>query len=245
MRRESFQVVELRRYITKEGERDHFVRTFESYFPEAFQQLGAIAFGQFLERGNPASFFWLRGFKDIDARAIVNAAFYYGPLWKEHRTEMNDRLVDSDNVLLLRPLSPERGVVVLPAVDPIREADGAHGVAVAQIFAVREASIEAFAKEAETSFACYRAAGVREAGVLITLDVPNNFPQLPVRTDGPYLVWLGIMKDDQALLGRFRTLAEESSRALAARGLLRGMPELVILDPASRSRLRWLPEWGD
>ena len=245
MRREGFQVVELRRYITKEGERDHFVRTFESYFPEAFQQLGAIAFGQFLERGNPASFFWLRGFKDIDARAIVNSAFYYGPLWKEHRTEMNDRLVDSDNVLLLRPLSPERGVVVLPAVDPIREPDGAHGVAVAQIFAVREASVEAFAKEAETSFAGYRAAGVREAGVLITLDVPNNFPQLPVRTDGPYLVWLGIMKDDQALNGRFRTLAEESSRALAARGLLRGTPELVILDPASRSRLRWLPEWGD
>src|SRR5258708_8774378 len=153
MRREGFQVVELRRYITKEGERDHFVRTFESYFPEAFQQLGAIAFGQFLERGNPASFFWLRGFKDIDARAIVNAAFYYGPLWKEHRTEMNDRLVDSDNVLLLRPLSPERGIVVLPALDPIREADGAHGVAGAPIFSVRGASVGTIAKEAETAFA--------------------------------------------------------------------------------------------
>src|SRR5258708_36896366 len=133
MRREGFQVVELRRYITKEGERDHFVRTFESYFPEAFQQLGAIAFGQFLERGNPAAFFWLRGFKDIDARAIVNSAFYYGPLWKEHRTEMNDRLVDSDNVLLPRPLRPERGIVVLPPLDPIRGADGAHAVAAAHI----------------------------------------------------------------------------------------------------------------
>jgi len=31
--------------------------------------------------------------------------------------------------------------------------------------------------------------------VLVTLDVPNNFPQLPVRTDGPYLVWLGIVRD--------------------------------------------------
>lgn len=245
MHREGFQVVELRRYIMKEGERDHFVRTFESWFPEAFQQLGAIAFGQFLERGNPAAFFWLRGFRDIDARAVVNAAFYYGPLWKEHRTAMNDRLVDSDNVLLLRPLSPERGVLVLPAVDPIAEADGAHGVAVAQIFAIREKSVEAFAKQAEATFAGYREAGVREAGVLVTLDVPNNFPQLPVRNDGPYVVWLGIMKGDKTLLERFEGLASESARTLEATGLLRGTPELVILDPAKRSRLRWLREWGD
>ena len=31
---------------------------------------------------------------------------------------MNDRLLDSDDVLLLRPLRPERGITVLPAVDP-------------------------------------------------------------------------------------------------------------------------------
>src|ERR1700682_6262392 len=127
------------------------------------------------------------------------AAFYYGPLWKEHRTRMNDLLVDSDNVWLLRPLSPDRGVVVLPAVDVVKEADGVHGVAVAQIFAVREKSVEAFAKQAEAAFARYRAAGVREAGVLVTLEVTNNFPQLPVRTDGPYLVWLGIATDDRTL----------------------------------------------
>src|SRR5258708_18110780 len=176
MRRESFQVVELRRYITKEGERDHFASTFERYFPEAFKQLGAIAFGQFLERGNPAGCFWLRWFKDIDARAIVTSAFYYGPLWKEHRTEMNDRMVDSDNVLLLRPLSPERGIVVLPAVDPIREAEGARGVAVAQIFAVPEASGGAFAQEAETSFSGHPAGGGPAAHSPVTPGVTHHFP---------------------------------------------------------------------
>ena len=39
-----FQVIEFRRYIVKEGEREHFAEYFERYFPEAFQQLGAIAF---------------------------------------------------------------------------------------------------------------------------------------------------------------------------------------------------------
>ena len=45
-----FQVIELRRYKVREGRRESFARYFESFFPEAFQQLGAIAFGQFFER---------------------------------------------------------------------------------------------------------------------------------------------------------------------------------------------------
>ncbi len=240
-----FGVIEFRRYTIKAGGRDHFARYFETFFPEAFQQMGAIAFGQFFERANHSRFTWLRGFKDMDARATVNAAFYYGPLWKEHRSTLNDLMVDSDDVLLLRPLSPERAVAILPAVDPVNEEKGARGVVVAEIFAVKPNSVEAFAQQAEATFAGYRTAGVREAGVLVTLDAPNNFPQLPVRTDGPYLVWLGIIKDNQSLESRFKPSAERSTQSLAATGLLRGAPELVILDPTSRSRLRWLPEWRE
>jgi NIPSNAP. len=237
-----FQVIEFRRYTVKEGERERFAEYFESYFPEAFQQMGAMAFGQFFERKNPVGFTWMRGFKNTDARAVINAGFYYGPLWREHAFTMNSLMVDSDNVLLLRPLNPERGVTVLPSVDPVTERKGAQGVVVAQIFAVKANSVDAFAQEAEAAFAGYRAAGAREAGVLVTLDAPNNFPQLPVRTDGPYLVWLGIVKDNQALETQFTPLAERSSKSLSATGLLRGAPELVILDPTRRSRLRWLPE---
>jgi hypothetical protein len=237
-----FQVLEFRRYTIKKGEREHFAQYFESYFPEAFEQLGALACGQFFERNNPSGFTWIRGFHNIDARATVNAAFYYGPLWKEHKSTMNDILTDSDNVLLLRPVSPERGVTILPAVDPVTEERGAQGIVVAQIFAVKADSVESFAKQAEATFTGYRAAGVREAGVLVTLDVSNNFPQLPVRTDGPYLVWLGILKDSQMLETRFNPLAERSLQALSATGLLRGTPELQVLDPTRRSRLRWLPE---
>ena len=235
-----FQVIEFRRYTVKEGKREHFAEYFESFFPEAFQQMGAIVFGQFFERKNPVGFTWMRGFKNIDARAIINAGFYYGPLWREHGLTMNRLMVDADNVLLLRPLSSERGVTVLPSVDPVTETKGAQGLVVAQIFAVQANSVDAFAQQAEKTFAGYRAAGVREAGVLVTLDVPNNFPQLPVRTDGPYLVWLGIIKDNQTLDTRFIPLTERALSSLSATGLLRGTPELVILDPTHRSRLRWL-----
>ena len=237
-----FQVIELRRYQIKPGRRADFAAYFESYFPEAFQQLGAIAFGQFFERQNTEAFTWLRGFKDMDARAVVNAAFYYGAVWKEHRTTLNDLIVDSDNVLLLRPLDPDSGVTVLPAVDPIKELQGAGGVVVAQIFALKPGSVERFAQQAAASFAGYREAGMRQAGVLVTLDASNNFPQLPVRTDGPYLVWLGLAKDNQLLDSTFNPLAERAAKELAAGGLLRAEPETVILDPTRRSRLRWLPQ---
>jgi hypothetical protein len=241
MQLSDFQVIEFRRYTTVEGEREHFAQYFETYFPEAFQQLGAIVFGQFFERENPSGFTWLRGFRDMEARAKVNQDFYDGPLWKEHRSTMNDRMIDWENVLLLRPLTPERGVMMVPAVDPVREKLGARGVAVAQIFGVKSESIAIFAEQAEQTFARYRAAGIREAGALVTLDAPNNFPALPFRTDGPYVVWLGIAEDNQALKSQFMALANDSARALSATGLLRETPELIVLDPTRRSRMRWLP----
>ena len=144
--------------------------------------------------------------------------------------------------MLLRPLSPDRGIPVLPSVDPVKEGKGAQGVVVAQIFAVKSNNVDAFAQQAEATFAGYRAAGAREAGVLVTLDAPNNFPQLPVRTDGSYLVWVGIVKDNKTLETRFTPLAERSLQPLSATGLLRSAPELVILDPTRRSRLRWFIE---
>jgi hypothetical protein len=236
-----FQVLEFRRYTIKEGEREHFAQYFDTYFPEALQELGTIVAGDFFERKNPSGFTWIRGFHTLEDRAVANAQFYAGSVWKEHKKTMNDLIVDSDNVMLLRPLSPEPGIPILPAVDPIVEANGAQGIVVAQIFAVKADSVEAFAKAAEPTFASYRAAGVREAGVLVTLDVPNNYPQLPIRTDGPFLVWLGVLKDNQMLENEFNPLAERSLQSLSATGLIRGASESVVLDPARRSRLRWLP----
>ena len=236
-----FQVFEFRRYSIKPGERQHFAKYFDTLFPEAFQQLGAVAAGSFLERGNETGFTWIRGFHTIDDRAVVNAAFYYGSVWNEHRDTLNNLMTDSDNVLLLRPLSPERGVMILPAIDPVTESDGALGVIVAQVFAVKRDETEAFAREAEPAFAKYRAAGARETGVLVTLDVTNNFPQLPIRTDGPYLVWLGVLHDNDTLQKDFMPVTEQAAGIFSASGHLRGAPELIVLDPTPRSRMRWLP----
>ncbi|HJP99521.1 MAG TPA: hypothetical protein VJ862_13245 [Rhodanobacteraceae bacterium] len=236
-----YPVVELRRYDIAPGQRDRFVRYFDTYFPEAFEQLGCMVFGQFEDRAAPTKFVWLRGYRDINARPIVDSAFYYGPVWREHRVRVNALFPgESDNVLLLRPMTPQEGIPVLPAVDPVDEPRGAHGVVVAQIFAVKKGDEDVFAQRAQAAFARYGGMKVRPAGVLVTLDVPNNFPQLPIRTDGPFLVWLGVVENDVAL-GKFASVASEVEHMLAATGMLRGAPERLVLDPTPRSRLRWWP----
>lgn len=237
-----FQVIEFRRYTVKETQRQEFAEYFDTYFPEAFQQLGAMAFGEFTNRDNPQGFTWIRGFEDIESRATVNSAFYYGPVWKEHASRMNDRMIDSDNVLLLHPLSPEHELKILPAVDPVREKDGSKGIVAAQIFKIDKNHVDEFVQQAKPIFNNYRNAGIREAGVLITLDVKNNFPQLPFREDGPYLVWIGILKDNDMLQNQFQPLVKNSLQALTAKTFLQGQPELIILEPTSRSRLRWISE---
>ncbi|MFZ6644867.1 hypothetical protein ACO0LO_04080 [Undibacterium sp. TJN25] len=234
-----FQVIEFRRYTIKQGGREQFALYFESFFPEAFQQLGAIAFGQFFERAHAQGFSWLRGFPSMEARAIANSAFYYGPVWKEHKATLNSLIEDSDNVYLMRPLNPERRLAVLPAMDPVREPQGAQGILVAQLFAVKAGQADHFARQAETVFASYRSAGLMEAGVLVTLDALNNFPQLPVRSDGPYLLWLGMARDQQMLDSVLPLLQQQSVRRLAETGMLAQTPELIIMDPTQRSRLRW------
>lgn len=234
-----YQVIEFRRYQIKPGKREEFATYFETYFPEAFQQLGALALGQGFERDQVHGFTWLRGFPSIDARAIANSAFYYGPVWKEHRNTLNGLLDDSDNAYLMRPLDVAHGIDAFPAVDPIAEASGAHGIWVAQLFALKPDMVDEFARHADESFARYRTAGIRQAGVLATLDANNNFPQLPVRTDGPYLLWLGVAQD-QAAVDAWQNMAKEEDRYLQSGSYLARATEEIVITPTRRSRLRWL-----
>lgn len=222
----SLQVVEFRRYTLKANEREHFSSYFDTYFPEAMQQLGAETVGSFVERDHPLMFTWLRAYREMDDRAKSNAAFYYGPVWKEHKPAVNGLIVDSDNVLLLRPVSDKHGVMLLPAVDPVNERDGARGVAVALLFKVQRERLDTFIARAEVQLSRVASESIREAAFLVTLDEKNNFPQLPIRTDGPFVVWIGIARDDEAI-------ARIDADAFDIK------PEVIVLDPTKRSRLRW------
>src|SRR5437867_3671218 len=103
------RVVELRQYTLVPKGREALIALFEREFIETQETTGMIVIGQFRDLKNPDRFVWLRGFSDMDARAVQLQDFYGGPVWKAHRDAANATIIDSDNVLLLRPASQTSG----------------------------------------------------------------------------------------------------------------------------------------
>lgn len=212
-------VIELRRYVMQPGRRDELITLFEREFIEPQAALGMPVLGIFREPDQPDRFTWLRGFADMPARAAALAAFYGGPVWQAHRDAANATMLDSDDVLLLRPSPGLPGlgsawrsaahrswrVVVLPLRDPAGNALR-EWVAAQWLPALRVAGAEAIA-------------------VFETEPAENNFPRLPVRGDGPKLVLLTAWSGNTLPL----------PTALAP--WLAGQPEVLKLDPTARSPL--------
>src|SRR3954453_2272184 len=97
-------VVELRRYTLRPGARQTLVDLFERELVEPQEAAGMVLLGWFRGGDDPDAFVWLRGFPDMDARADALTAFYRGPVWAAHRDAANATMIDSDDVLLLRPV---------------------------------------------------------------------------------------------------------------------------------------------
>src|SRR5438105_4735534 len=96
-------IVELRQYTLHPGKRHVLIELFDREFIEPQEALGIKIIGQFRDVEKRNRFVWLRGFSDMASRAQALQDFYGGPVWKAHREAANATMVDSDNVLLLRP----------------------------------------------------------------------------------------------------------------------------------------------
>src|SRR5690349_21696392 len=106
-------VVELRQYTLRPGSRDTLVEIFEANFVESQEELGMAIGGLFHDRDDADRFVWMRGFGSMEKRREALAAFYGGPVWKQHGPAANATMVDSDDVLLLQPTEPAH-----PASEP-------------------------------------------------------------------------------------------------------------------------------
>jgi hypothetical protein len=208
-------IVELRQYVLHPGMREVLIELFDREFVETQESVGMQVLGQFRDLHDPNRFVWLRGFADMEARAAGLAAFYGGPVWAKHRAVANATMIDSDNVLLLRPARSTSGFQ-LPD-----HRDNSTGQVVQASIYYFDAPIAA---ELVDEFELYLGANVAVLGLFVTEPSPNNFPALPVREDEHVLVWFG------------RAPARPLTDRLARR--LRRAPELHTLAPTSRSRLR-------
>jgi len=96
-------VFELRQYTLRPGRRDDLIELFDREFVETQEAVGIRVIGQFRDVDDPDRFVWIRAFEDMESRRRALEAFYGGPVWAAHRDAANATMIDSSDVLLLKP----------------------------------------------------------------------------------------------------------------------------------------------
>jgi hypothetical protein len=228
-------VLELRQYTLHPGRREDLIELFDREFVEPQDAVGAQVLGQFRDLDDEDRFVWLRGFADMPTRAKALADFYGGPVWRAHRDKANDTMIDSDDVLLLRPVADfdlsgrvRGGDTTLVTVTLYHLPPGGE-----------YAFLTFFADAVQPLLAD---TGAPPLAVLRTLRAENNFPALPVREDANVVAWVGSFSgaDDLAehvrLLGRETRWTHDTLPVLTKQ--LSRPPEQLQLSPTSRSLIR-------
>lgn len=213
-------IVELRQYTLHPGKRDELITLFDSAFIEPQDAAGMRVIGQFRDAGDANRFVWLRGFDGMPQRAAALARFYSGPVWQAHRDQANATMVDSDNVLLLRPAFPGSGF--RPG------APGGKLIAAAIYHFPQDAHAQAIADFGRAAVAEH--GGVRVLAQYLSEKSPNTFPRLPVREDENVFVWFAAFETRQDY-ARWQA-------ALPDGAAFPRPPQVLLLEPTARSLVR-------
>jgi hypothetical protein len=218
-------VVELRQYTLRPGQREVLIDIFDSRLVESQEAVGMSVIGQFRDLDRPDRFVWLRGFDDMDERARSLAEFYGGPVWRANSAEANATMVDTDDVLLLRPAGPGSAFQLNGAT----RSEAAAGYVEATILHLDDADQASAVRGLEQEVApAIAESGGKLLGYFVTEPAENTFPSLPVREGEDVLVW-------------FTGFAEPADGAARREAALRlgpkRPPEVLRLEPTTRSLL--------
>jgi len=235
-------VVELRQYTLVPGGRETLIGLFEREFIETQEATGMTVIGQFRDLNNPDRFVWLRGFSDMDARATQLQGFYGGPVWKAHRETANATMIDSDNVILLRPTSPNAGFQLENVSRaPVGSTNKREGILVVTIYHLGTRNEVDFGTFFERELQPHLTnAGVSVLASFVTETHPNTFPRLPVREDANVFVWFSRFPDREDYERAAATMSESMRRRKVTTKLAeltREQPEVLLLSPTARSLL--------
>jgi hypothetical protein len=230
-------IVELRQYTLLPGQRDVLIDLFEANFVESQEDTGMKVIGAFRDLDDPTRFVWLRGFDTMDSRARSLGDFYDGPVWRRHRDRANETMVDSDNVLLLRPAGRTAGFV-LPSTRPAASATGDRDGGIVEVLVVAlDAPADADTIDrltTEIAASVVDADGVPLAS-FVTEESENTFPRLPVREgEHIYAFFAGYPSREQHTAQQRR---DEIERATARAAPLKDSPVMLRLLPTKRSLL--------
>lgn len=219
-------VIELRQYTLHSGRREALIALFDREFVETQEAVGIRVLGQFRDADEAERFVWLRGYADMAARERALPAFYDGPVWAAHREASNATMVDSDDVLLLRPAWP--GAALPVQARPSGAVGSARGVLRALVV-----HLEALADDAVlAAFRALPAPVARLQACYVTEPAPNNFPRHPLRAGEPVLLALAGFAE-AAHAEAWAQALDERLKPWQARAT-----QHLRLQPTSRSALR-------
>jgi hypothetical protein len=239
-----YPVVELRQYTLRPGQRDVLIDLFDRELVESQEATGMAIVGQFRDLDDPDRFVWVRGFPSMTSRARALASFYGGPVWKAHSARANATMIDSDNVLLLRPVTAGSGFPVPAAARlPGGHAPAAPSRVLVTIYYRDQPFDQAFAdffdRQARPALV---ETGAMPLACLQTEHAENTFPALPVRTGENVFVWLARFPSAAHLSGHLHQLercGHWRDRVLPVlSAMITGAPQQLRLTPTARSLLR-------
>ena len=177
-------------------------------------------------------------------RAQALQEFYGGPIWKAHREAANATLIDSDNVLLLRPARPTSGFSLENTKrPPPGTQEISNNLVVATIYYLEPSAgadfVDFFERVLKPELIN---AGASIVAYFVTENHPNTFPALPVRENVNVFVRFSHFPDRVAYEQHVAALADsthwsnEITKALTGR--LKVPREILRLSPTARSQLR-------
>ncbi|MGH8027566.1 MAG: NIPSNAP family protein [Pseudoxanthomonas sp.] len=188
-------VLELRQYTLKPGQRDVLIGLFDDKFVAGQEAAGMTIVGQFRDLDAPDRFVWLRGFAGMPQRKLALETFYGGPIWQANRTQANATMIDSDNVLLLRPATKSSGFERKGLARDRRPA----GLVAAYLHYLQGPADASVLQDLEHQLrSTLQASGAQLQAVLVSEHSENTFPALPVRLGEEVLVWVAGFADQKA-----------------------------------------------
>lgn len=237
-------VVELRQYTLHLGKRDVLIDLFDREFIEPQETLGIKVIGQFRDLDHQDRFVWLRGFRDMTSRAKALSDFYGGPVWKTHREAANATMIDSDNVLLLRPVHPTSEFSLEKMKrPPVGSDEVPTSLIVATIYYFERSAHSDFINFFEHTLKPFTTSlGATISAYFVTETSENTFPALPVREGENVFVLFSTFEDSAAYENHVGAHSQSKRwRDEVSAGLTRYLdraPEVLKLSPTARSLLR-------
>lgn len=231
-------VMELRQYTLRGGQRETLISLFEQKFVAPLNEAGCFVRGIFRDLDDPDRFVWFRSFANLESRKRALETFYDGPVWKTHRTAANATIVDSDNVLLLKPARSLN--MKATQEQPARDAPGVYSTC---LYYMNGANAEEFsAFFSSVIWPRLAVLGVAPRMTLQTETAANNFPRLPVREQERVFAWIGRWPSVEGFRSfQERWVAQTGWRDTAPVSVLPALmrkPEILRLSPTA------LSEWS-